>query len=163
MNMITIYFDLDGVLCDFDKQCDMMDCWKVNGRPDWNKMDEIGPKFWSEMEPIETGMKLLELVQDFCKEHTGIQVGIMSAIHLKNGKDGKRDWLKKYTSIRDNIIILNNGSFKQKYAQPNSILVDDKLSNVENYKSTGNQAVLFDRTESVYELFNKIKKAIALL
>lgn len=155
---------MDGVLCDFDKRCDEYNAWKPeNHKPDWNKLQDIGPSFWSDMEKIPGGMKLLEKVQQFANEHPSIKVGIFSAVHLKEGKEGKRIWLKKNTTIKDNIILINNGNFKHKYAQPNSILIDDKLANVNNYIESGNQAVLFNRNLSTDELFTQVLEAIKLL
>ena len=45
--MKTIYFDMDGVLCDFESRCDELECWKPDvHKCNWNKMKEIGPSFW---------------------------------------------------------------------------------------------------------------------
>lgn len=159
--MFTIYFDMDGVLCDFDKRCNELDCWRQdNHRPNWKKMKDIGPTFWSGMDKIQTGLDLLELICKWVETHPGFQVGILSAIHLFEGKIGKRAWLKKYCPQIDpeNVIIINNGNFKYELATTNSCLVDDKLSNVENYISAGGKGIHFDKTKTIHELFNAIMK-----
>ena len=75
--MFTIYFDMDGVIADFDKRCDDLECWKPDvHKCNWNKMKEIGPSFWSDMEPIERGLILLEMVKDYADKHPNVQVGI---------------------------------------------------------------------------------------
>lgn len=162
--MFTIYFDMDGVLCDFDKRCNELDCWRQdNHKPNWKKMKVIGPTFWSGMDKIQTGLDLLELTCRWVEAHSGFQVGVLSAIHLFEGKIGKRAWLKKYCPQidPDNVIIINNGNFKHELATTNSCLVDDNLSNVENYISAGGKAMLFDRTVSSNTMFKNLMDVVS--
>lgn len=147
---MIVYFDMDGVLCDFDKQADKMEIWKPeNHKPDWKKTQDIGEKFWSEMEPIQEGMNLLSEV-----EKAGYEIGIFSAIHLDCGKKGKRDWLAKHLPQipNKNIIIVRSGSMKHKFARKNSMLIDDKVSNVENYISVGEKGLVFTRDTSLSDV-----------
>lgn len=147
---MIVYFDMDGVLCDFDKQADKMEIWKPeNHKPDWKKTQDIGEKFWSEMEPIQEGMNLLSEV-----EKAGYEIGIFSAIHLDCGKKGKRDWLSKHLPQipKKNIIIVRSGSMKHKFARKNSMLIDDKVSNVENYISVGEKGLVFTRDTSLSDV-----------
>ena len=156
---MIIYFDMDGVLCDFDKRCDELDCWRQDiHKCDWKKMKEIGPKFWSEMDPITEGLALLKKVVEWADTRDDIKIGIFSAVHLFEGKIGKRSWLKKYAPFIPNelIKIINNGNFKYKEASADSLLIDDKESNVENYISSGGHGVHFSRAKSIDSMFNEI-------
>lgn len=140
---MIIYFDMDGVLADFDKQADKMDIWKPeNHKPDWKKAEEIGTKFWADMEPIQEGMDLVAAV-----EKAGYEIGIFSAIHLECGKKGKREWLAKHLPQipKKNIIIVRRGNMKHKFAVKDSMLIDDKLENVQNYIAVGEKALQFNR------------------
>ena len=157
--MFTIYFDMDGVLCDFESRCDDLECWKPDvHKCNWNKMKEIGPSFWSDMKPIERGLILLDMVKDYADKHPNVQVGIFSAVHLWEGKSGKKAWLKKYAPFipKELIKIINNGNFKYKEATPDSLLVDDKAKNVENYINAGGHAVLFAPDKYIDEIFEEI-------
>lgn len=157
--MFTIYFDMDGVLCDFDKRCDELQCWRQDiHKPNWKKMKDIGPTFWSGMDKIQNGLDLLKLTFKWVEAHPGFQVGIFSAVHLIEGKIGKRTWLKSYCpSINpENIIIINNGNFKHELATPNSCLIDDKPANVQNYITAGGKSLLFDRTVPSKTLFKNL-------
>ena len=156
---MIIYFDMDGVLCDFDKRCDELDCWRQDiHKCDWKKMKEIGPKFWSEMDPIAEGLVLLKKVVEWADTRNDIQIGIFSAVHLFEGKIGKRSWLKKYAPFIPNelIKIINNGNFKYKEASADSLLIDDKESNVENYINSSGHGVHFSRAKSIDSMFNEI-------
>ena len=156
--MLTIYFDLDGVLCDFDRQCSQLNCWKPNGRPNWDLMDEIGPSFWESMNPINTGMELINLCKDYVDNTPNIQLGILSAIHLKNGKIGKINWIHNHLPYIDsnNIVILNNGNLKSQYANTNSLLVDDNKDNVYNFSLNGGLSVQFDKHKNPLFLLARI-------
>lgn len=156
---MKIYFDMDGVLCDFETRCDELECWKPeNHKCNWNKMKEIGPSFWSEMKPIKEGLMLLKKVKEYADKHPDIEIGIFSAIHLWEGKIGKKAWLKKYVPFIPNeqIKIINNGNLKHKEATPDSILIDDKEKNVEKYREAGGHSVLFLQSKSIDKMFNEI-------
>lgn len=148
--MFIIYFDMDGVLCDFDKRCKQLDCRKPNGKCNWEKMDAIGQKFWADMDKIDKGIELLTNVLSWFASNSDVQIGIFSAVHLKNGKLGKMKWLEKYLPMIDKglIKIINNGKFKFQYANSDSLLVDDKEENVKNWKNAGGYAVHFNMKDS---------------
>ena len=112
---------MDGVLCDFETRCDELECWRTDvHKCNWNKMKEIGPSFWSEMKPIQKGLMLLKKVKEYTDKNPNVQVGIFSAVHLWEGKSGKKAWLKKYAPFisKDLIKIISNGNFKHKEATP---------------------------------------------
>lgn len=155
---MIIYFDMDGVLCNFEKRCDEFNAWREDiHKCNWDLLDQIGPKFWAEMESIPQGMELLSLVESFAKINKDIQVGVFSAVHLFKGKIGKKQWLKSNTNISPDLVkLINNGNQKYKQASPDSILIDDKPENVSKYIEAGGHAVLFDPNKSVDDLFKEI-------
>lgn len=153
---MVVYFDMDGVLCNFDKQADKLNVRKPeNHKVDWKKVQAIGSKFWEDMEPIQEGLDLMAAI-----EKAGYEVGIFSAIHLDCGKNGKRAWLAKYLPQipKKNIIIVRRGNMKHLFAPKNSLLIDDKLENVQNYISVGEKALLFNR-ESKFADFEEVINA----
>lgn len=151
----TIYFDLDGVLCDFDKRCDELSCWKEDcHRPDWAKMSSIGSEFWSLMEPIPEGMELYNSIKKFADEHN-IQVGILSAIHLECGVAGKHCWIKSHLDLPRKLVkIVRMGKIKHILAAPDILLIDDNENNVRDFISAHGNAILFDRNN--HNIFNDI-------
>ena len=154
---MIVYFDMDGVLCNFDARCDEFNAWREDiHKCNWTLLDKIGPKFWSEMTPISKGMDLLHIVQSLSKSFN-FNVGILSAVHLLNGKIGKKQWLKQNTTISPEFIkIINNSHQKYKLATPDSILIDDKQENVEAFIKAGGKALLFDNSRYVEDLYKDL-------
>lgn len=148
--MIKIYFDMDGVLADFDKKNEEVKGRnKKTGKPNWFKLKAIGPSFWADMEVIPYGLSLYNKINGFVKDAkeigVDIEIGIMSAIYLQEGKDGKREFLKKhFPEIKEDMIkIINKGSMKFKEADSQSILIDDNEDNVKQWNEAGGKAFLF--------------------
>lgn len=152
-----IYFDMDGVLCDFDKRCNELSCWREdNHRPNWKKMEEIGPDFWGLMEPISVGMELYFKIKKFALDNK-IDVGILSAIHLECGVIGKHNWIKSHIEVPSNLVkIVRNGKIKHRLASPENLLIDDNENNVNDFISSGGKAILFDRQKPLNELIDEI-------
>ena len=46
--------------------------------------------------------------------------------------------------------------FLEQEATPDSILIDDKEKNVENYREAGGHSVLFSKAKSIDEMFDEI-------
>lgn len=152
--MIKIYFDMDGVLADFDKKIEEVNGRnKKTGKPNWFKLKAIGPSFWADMEVIPYGQILYNKINGFAKDakdlDIDIEIGIMSAIYLQEGKDGKREFLKKhFPEIKEDMIkIINKGSMKFKEADSQSILIDDNEDNVKQWNEAGGKAFLFKPNE----------------
>ena len=55
---MTIYFDMDGVLCDFEARCDELDCWKPDiHKCNWKKMEENRQFFLGRYESDSTRIR----------------------------------------------------------------------------------------------------------
>ena len=155
-----IMLDMDGVLCDFEQQADLQHARKENGKCDWKLMDKIGPKFWSEMKWIEEGRKLYNALLELVKKNPDIELGIASAIFLRNGKKGKKEWLAANCPEIDkaNIIITNKGLDKWLELDEGDILIDDKKENIECLDGTIPDAcgILFISAEDAMGQLKKI-------
>lgn len=141
---------MDGVLADFDKKIEEVKGRnKKTGKPNWFKLKAIGPSFWADMEVIPYGLSLYNKINGFVKDAkkigVDIEIGIMSAIYLQEGKDGKHEFLKKhFPEIKEDMIkIINKGSMKFKEADSQSILIDDNEDNVKQWNEAGGKAFLF--------------------
>lgn len=156
-----VYLDMDGVLADFDAQADRYDARLENGKIDWDQCSINGPDFWSKMRWLPGSQEFYRDVVKFCKKK-GIRVGILSAIHLDDGKTGKRMWLAKHCpEIREeDIIIVDNGGDKATYAKPYAILVDDMPKNCNAYQQAGGHTVCFtDPYTALDQVKEKIRSA----
>lgn len=162
--MIRIMLDMDGVLCDYDGALDAVNARKPNGKSDWNKLAEIGHTYWSDMEWLPEGKKLYDKLLKFVNSRDDVELGILSAIFLPCGKQGKKEWLAKNCPEipKKNIVICNKGIDKWKYGDVYSILVDDKEENVELYmQAGGNPAVLFtDASQAFVDIVDVVDSYI---
>ena len=139
----TIYLDMDGVICDFRKKCEDLDC--IQGtKIDWKVVHENGPEFWSEMEWTKNGRPFYKWLKRLCDEED-IDLYILSSVNFTDGKIGKIDWLKKNTSFdMHHILIVPFGKDKAMYASETSLLIDDFGKNCQQFSSIKNaKAVKF--------------------
>ena len=179
-NEIIIYCDMDGVLCDFDKQFEKL----TNTPPKefeankgtkefWNVILKEGEKFWTQMKPMpgfeDFKSELISISTDgrfklkFLTSTSASQIlknyPRQEAIdYIKNIEFGKRTWLQTHWSGPKTIIFSDSGKGKGKYATPNSILIDDLSPNVESFIAAGGSGIIFTNAQqAIDELKAKIK------
>lgn len=138
-----IFLDIDGVLADFDSHLDTQNKRTAKGGPDFDRLDHN----WFATIPVFEG------AQDFHKEMTKLgEVNFLTAPTMDPGcHSGKAEWLttKFLPKMDDGKFEKGRGKFalgnlmivpkrlKMLFAQPNRILVDDTLANVESWIEAG--------------------------
>jgi 5'(3')-deoxyribonucleotidase len=149
MNEIYIlYFDLDGVIVDLENGF----IEKSQGIGIKQYIEKYGiastreiylrePKlFWINLNWIYGGRETWEAAN---KMYRNIKIlssaGTTNPIRGKPVIDGKTEWVKKnLPSVNeDDIIIVPGKHLKQSYANPNSILIDDKSSTIHAWSIAG--------------------------
>jgi hypothetical protein len=140
---ITIYFDMDGVLSDFAKMFSdnygtHIDTWALKDEVLWPMIMKID-KFWENMERVKGSKELW----DYAYKIANVEILSGYSRHDKRSIEGKKVWLKKNLSgynFKTNLVLAKE---KQKFADPNSILIDDILNNVNQFKSNGGNTIHF--------------------
>jgi hypothetical protein len=142
-----IYCDMDGVLCDFDKQFSDSNpehlspseyIAKYSTSKFWKLIDSYKEKFWSEMEWMPDGKQLWEYISKY-------NPTLLSAPSYEaSSRFGKRLWVDK--NLSGTKLILAAADKKQNYSKPNRILIDDKESNIEQWRSQGGIGILHKNT-----------------
>lgn len=168
-NITTLYFDMDGVLADFSKGAEKLGAWVKNeeGKTelDWAPIYEEGEEFWANLEWTPNGKELFTKVYDYVTSK-GCQVCILSAVHYKEGIEGKKTWLshnlpagrkkiKAYFTKDGNDkagYITNVG----KFADEDCVLIDDFGSNCKFFRENGGQAIKY--SGDVNYVLNELKK-----
>ena len=148
-----IYCDMDGVLTDFEKRFHqklnevgpdyypMKDIQKVVKPKDfeaifgieefWNFIDKIvGIGFWVGMDWMPQGKELWNFISPYNPD-------LLTSPSRDNGSRlGKQLWAKNNLNPKPKVIMAYSAD-KQRYANENSILIDDKKSNIKEWIAKG--------------------------
>ncbi len=151
----TIYSDMDGVLVDFNKRFKRFS----NGIPPteyeqkfgkdkfWELVDGTGVRFWVGMDWMSDGKQLWDYIKSYNPTL------LSSPSRADHSKMGKRIWRQR--NLPSTKLIIARAANKQNYADPNSILIDDRESNIDQWIKAGGIGVLHTDTAST---INKLKE-----
>lgn len=137
-----IYCDLDGVLTDFEERFEHFSGMKPKeyenkfGTPAfWELIDvKVGIKFWAGMKFMPQGQQLWDFIKPY-------QPDLLTSPSRDNGSRlGKNIWVKNHLNPKPKVIFSYSAD-KQRYANENSILIDDKKSNIEQWAAKGGIAI----------------------
>ena len=137
-----IYCDMDGVLTDFERRFDFFtgmhpqDYEKKRGLAKfWHLIDfEIGVRFWVGMGWMPQGKELWDFIKPY-EPHL-----LTSPSKNNTSRLGKNLWVRNNLSPKPKTIFAYSAD-KQRYANENSILIDDKKSNINEWASKGGIAI----------------------
>lgn len=154
--MITIYFDMDGVLADFEKKYYQHFDTHIDSTPDhilWNNIKKI-EDFWLNLDEIEGSRN----IWDFAHLQPKTEIEILSAPsrHDERSLPQKNAWLdQKYPkhTFKRNFVRARD---KQKFANSKSILIDDMKRNTDQFISAGGKSILFNNSNQVLEDLKKV-------
>ena len=148
-----IYCDMDGVLTNFEKRFydkvnevgpkyyPLKDIKKVERPKDFEKLfglDEfwklidvhVGVSFWIGMPWMPRGKELWDFISKYNPK-------LLTSPSKDNGSRlGKNLWVRNNLNPKPKVIFAYSAD-KQRYANENSILIDDKKSNIEEWKAAG--------------------------
>jgi hypothetical protein len=137
-----IYSDMDGVLTDFDAQF----MKASDGIPPseyeknfgtsgfWELIDGKGVGFWVGMPWMSDG----KIYWDYIKKYNPILLS--SPSRSQTSRLGKRLWVKN--NMPGVKLILAQAKDKQNYAQKDRILIDDRPSNIDQWRASGGVGIL---------------------
>ena len=151
-----IFSDMDGVLTDFDesfkKASDGIaprDYEKKFGKDKfWELIDGSGVGYWVGMPYMPDGEQYWNYIKDY-------DVELLSSPSRSNtSRLGKRLW------VRNNMpgvkLTLAQASKKQNYANPDSILIDDRKSNIDQWISQGGIGILHTSASDTIQQLKKL-------
>ena len=137
-----IYCDMDGVLTDFEKRFDHFsgmnpqEYEKKYGTPSfWELIDvKIGVRFWVGMDWMPEGRRLWDFIKPY-QPHL-----LTSPSRNDTSRLGKNLWVKNNLNPKPKTIFAYSAD-KQRYANENRILIDDKKSNINEWAAKGGIAI----------------------
>ena len=137
-----IYCDMDGVLTDFESRFEHYTGMHPQAYEKekgiaafWNLIDvEVGVKFWVGMPWMTQGQELWNFIKPYQPDL------LTSPSRDNNSRLGKNLWVKNKLNPKPKVIFAYSKD-KQRYANENSILIDDKKSNINEWASKGGIAI----------------------
>lgn len=146
-----IYCDMDGVLTDFESRFEHFsgmhpqEYEKANGTPAfWELIDnKIGVRFWVGMDWMPQGKMLWDFISPYKPDL------LTSPSRHNSSRLGKQLWAKNNLNPKPKVIMAYSKD-KQRYADENSILIDDKKSNIAEWEAAGGIAIRCRKGNSTY-------------
>lgn len=150
---VAIYFDMDGVLCDwvdaYKKVMPDLPLEKFNsmskGEKDIIKDKIFGYDFFRDMKPIKKGV---DMFKDYVSK--GNDVYILSAVgdtkHIKEIEKAKKEWIKEYLGPKVKCFFVDkveNKSIKKLDGYSEHILIDDRKKAIDAWNKAGGIGILF--------------------
>ena len=138
-----IFSDMDGVLTDFDKSFEKYsegipprEYEKKFGKDKfWELIDGKGKVgFWAGMPWMEDGKQYWDYIKNYDPEL------LSSPSRSSTSRLGKRLWVKN--NMPGVKLTLAQAYLKKNYAAPNHILIDDRKSNIDEWKAAGGIGIL---------------------
>ena len=168
-----IYCDMDGVLTDFEKRFHeklneigpdyypLRDIQKVVKPKDfenifgpeefWNFIDGIvGVSFWVGMDWMPHGRELWEFISKYNPSL------LTSPSRNNTSRLGKNLWVRNQLNPKPKVIFAYSAD-KQRYANENSILIDDKKSNINEWTAKGGIALRV-KNGNIQPVLQKLKE-----
>jgi len=134
MSKYKIYCDMDGVLVDFNKGYKELTGEDLTGehRNDtdfWDPITKAGYDFWFNLEWMSDGKRLWKYIE----KHNPKLLSAPS--RQEDSRVAKLDWV--YKELPGVHLILRSAKHKKDFATPTSILIDDRLDNIQGWREAG--------------------------
>ena len=151
----TIYCDMDGVLCDFEKRFKDLTGLSPNEFRDknginefWKVIDNDGVRFWVGMDWMPDGKQLYDYIKP------NLYSLLSSPSSINSSRLGKRLWVKN--KIPGTKLILAARKNKKDYAEENAILIDDLKPTIDEWNAKGGIGILHTSAESTIKQLKEL-------
>ena len=155
--MITLYLDMDGVLCNFDKAYRKLDPEKV----DRKKFREavFTYKIFEDLEFMPDTTELMNYVSKL--EGITIEIltsmGTYDAIQGNHARSQKLHWLNKY-NIPYKANFVRAKQEKANFAHDRAILVDDSIGCITPFNAKGGHGILHTKSsDTIQQIHDTIR------
>lgn len=162
MEISKIYFDMDGVLADFDRGLrelcgrEPLDQSKADKEAEaamWADVRKVD-HFYYKLKPIPGALEMVK----WAIEKYGKDCEILSAIpkphrNIVGADPDKRRWIKEYVSEEMEVNICERKEDKKNKALGKSyVLIDDYDANIQAWEEAGGTGILFKSPEDVMRI-----------
>ena len=140
-----IYCDMDGVLVDFESGYEKLTGVDLKGEfkkgeDFWDPISKAGVGFWAGLKWMPGGQKLWDYIKPYNPD-------LLSApSREESSRIGKAVWVKH--KLPGTKLILRYAKQKQQLATPESILIDDRQINIDQWEDAGGIGILHTSTNN---------------
>lgn len=147
--MITIFYDLDGVLADYDSYWN--DSKKFNRER--FKKEVLQNNMFEELQTLNSGCTLLLDIRDYLiNNKIKYNFQVLSSLGSPNDEvlaqevaRQKSSWIdSRFTSLFSNLNFTKHKGIKKQFATPTSILIDDTEQNIFDFNECHGHGILFN-------------------
>jgi hypothetical protein len=151
-----IYSDMDGVITDFDSKFKSLSGGippseyeqKYGKEKFWELISNKGVGFWVGMQWMSDGKEYWDYIKQFNPK-------LLSAPSKEqSSRLGKRLWVKN--NIPGTELILRSADKKREFASPTSILIDDRESNINQWRQDGGIGILHTSAQNTIKELKKL-------
>lgn len=144
---------MDGVIVNFDKGYEKLTGIDVTGEfrsdPDfWNPINNEGVDFWENLEWTSDGKTLWKYIEKYNP------IILSAPSNRDESRVGKQLWVKR--ELPGVQLFLRYAKYKIDFATPRSVLIDDRLPNIEDWVNAGGIGIHHTSTESTIHHLKKI-------
>lgn len=148
-----IYCDMDGVLADFESGYEELTGIDLKGEfkkgdDFWDPIKVAGVGFWAGLKWMPDGQKLWDYLKPFNP------VLLSAPSREQSSRIGKHVWVKH--KIPGTKLILRYAKQKQELATPESILIDDRQVNIDQWEAAGGIGILHTSTANTIQQLQKL-------
>ena len=151
----TIFCDMDGVLVDFEKG--YHDLTGINtsqfvkgDAAFWKPLEEEGAAFWATLDWMPDG----ENLWDYIRKH---KPNILSSPSQDpSSRVGKEAWCKMHIPNQYKKLYFYNRAYKQMFAGPNKILIDDMKITIDEWNAKGGIGIHHTSATSTIQKLKKL-------
>ena len=164
MTVEKIYFDMDGVLADFDRGvrelCGMVTPDQSLRTPEeddrlWEAVRKVD-HFYDRLEPMPGARELFDAVYGKYGERCEILTGIPKEKRgIVTAREDKINWMRRVLSERIQINICYRAEKIEKCTGPATVLIDDLKKNIDEWRQAGGTGILH---AGVAETMEELKK-----
>ncbi len=149
-----IYCDMDGVIADFERGyeeltgIDLQGEFKPEGKEFWGPISKAGVGFWAGLKWMPDGQQLWDYIKPFNPQ-------LLSApSREQSSRIGKHVWVKH--KIPGTRLILRYANKKKELASPESILIDDRQNNIDQWEAAGGIGILHTSAANTISQLKKL-------
>ena len=148
-----IYCDMDGVLADFESGYEKLTGIDlrgefVKGDDFWDPISKAGVGFWAGLKWMPDGQKLWNYLKPYKPD-------LLSAPSREDSsRIGKHVWVKH--KIPGTKLILRYAKQKQELATPESILIDDRQVNIDQWEAAGGIGILHTSADNTIKQLKQL-------